>query len=96
MRCWRRLAVVSAAVLLLVGCKKDVRQEKAGEPWEVTWPGGSVKIDPEKGVDVKAPGVDVNVDKSRGVKVKTPRTDVNVDRDRDVEVTAPGTDVQVK
>jgi hypothetical protein len=72
MRCWRRLAVVSAAVLLLVACKRDAREEKAGEPWEITWPGGSVKIDPEKGVDVKAPGVDVNVDRDRGVKVKAP------------------------
>jgi hypothetical protein len=96
MRCWRRFAVVSAAVLLLVACKRDAREEKAGEPWEITWPGGSVKIDPEKGVDVKAPGVDVNVDRDRGVKVKAPHTDVNVDKDRGVEVKAPGTDVKVK
>ena len=95
MRCWRRLAV-SVALVLLVGCKQDVREDKAGEAWEVTWPGGSVKIDPEKGVDVQAPGVDVNVDKDRGVKVKAPHTDVHVDKDQGVEVKAPGTDIHVK
>ena len=84
------------AVVLLAGCKQEPPKPKAGDAWEVNWPGGSVKIDPEKGVDVKAPGVDVNYDKDRGVKVKTPRTDVNVDKDRGVEVKTPGADVQVK
>ena len=99
MSCWRRLAL-GAARLLLMGCTQNAREERAGsgssEAWEVKWPGGSVKIDPKRGVDVKAPGVHVNVDKDRGVKVKAPHTNVKVDKDQGVQVQAPGTDVQVK
>jgi hypothetical protein len=88
--------VVCVAVAILAGCKQEPPPPKAGDSFEINWSGGSVKIDPEKGVDVKASDVDVKYDKDRGVKVKTPRTDVNVDKDEGVEVKAPGTDVQVK
>lgn len=76
---WLRLAAC-VAIALCAGCKKEPPQPKAGDAFEVKWPGGSVKIDPAKGVDVKAPGVDVKYDQDGGVKVKTPAADVRVDK----------------
>ena len=52
---------------------------QSGEGFEINWPGGSVKIGEDGGVDVKAPGVDVNTKPGEGVKVKAGDVDVDVD-----------------
>lgn len=53
--------------------------DEKGDGFEIQWPGGSVKVGGDGGVDVKAPGVDVNTKPGEQVKVRTGDVDVDVD-----------------
>lgn len=57
--------------------------EEGGDGFEIQWPGGSVKVGKDGGVDVKAPGVDVNTKPGGDVRVKAGGVDVDVNRGDD-------------
>jgi hypothetical protein len=54
------LAVAMGFAAVCTGCdNKPAPKANENKPLEINAPGVEVKVDPQRGVDVKAPGVDV-------------------------------------
>lgn len=64
---WSRLALPIMGCLLFLGCGS-----RAGD----NTPAVEIKLDKDKGLDVKAPGVNVKANKEDGIEMKAPGVDI--------------------
>ena len=73
------VSVVSAMILLFVGCTKPSPNPGSETMVKIESPGPPVEIDGKKGIQIDVPGVDVKVGGGEGVKVDTPNTHVGIE-----------------